>query len=204
MSTPNLPPQKLMGTPVYSYSRSVYSSSTSNQSDSLQDAARIAVLEDLGSCVPQVKFEDFMEHLAPPIPSFNLIATMRDLKSGRQPFLTASGWKAFEKEPKAQGGKEDAVFQPISIIFEAVVNAIIKGRNSTLTENNRSIDFVQNPNLAPISAEMEKNVSRPDGAMVLKSRKGENVLWADIVLSCEYQIKDGKEQLDDVRASWRS
>jgi hypothetical protein len=160
----------------------VYSSST-YQRVSLEDA-RTAVLEDLGPRVHEVKF-----------------ATKNLLKSGRQPVLIVSGhWKAFEKEPKEQGGKEDVIFQPIPNIFQAVVKAIIKGRNSNLTANSRSIDFVQNPNMTSTSAERE-SLSR---LMLLKSRRGEEMLLADIVVSCEYKIKDGEEQLDNVRASWRS
>jgi hypothetical protein len=159
----------------------------------------------LGQHVPEVKFEDFMKYLAPPMSaSVDVDATMELLKLGRQPVLIASGhWKAFEKEPKEQGGEEDAVFQPIPIIFQAVVKAIIADRNSNLTANSRTIDFEQNPNMTPTSAERE-DLSRPDGFMLLKSRTGDGILWADIVLSCEYKIKDGDEQLDDVRASWRS
>jgi predicted dithiol-disulfide oxidoreductase (DUF899 family) len=56
--------------------------------------------------------------------------------------------------------------------------------------------------MTPISDERE-NISRPDGCMLLKSRTGEGIQWADIALSCEYKVKDGDNQLDDVRVGDR-
>jgi hypothetical protein len=49
------------------------------QSD-LLEGARLAVLEDLGSSVPMIPFQTFMDHLAPPQPDFDLDKTMISLK----------------------------------------------------------------------------------------------------------------------------
>jgi hypothetical protein len=60
-----------------------------------------------------------MDFLAPPQPEFDIEATMEKLKTDPG-ILTASGrWKAFDKEPKDQSGREDAVFKPMPDIFNA-------------------------------------------------------------------------------------
>ena len=89
-------------------------------------------------------------------------------------------------------------------IFTKVVAAIVANSHGRLSEENRTIDFLQNPIRAPESDDRDDE-SRPDGYFVLKHRnkvmsedgKREDILWADIVLSCEYKQKD--HYLDDVR-----
>jgi hypothetical protein len=104
----------------------------------------------------------------------------------------------FDKEPTDQSCQEDAVFKPLPDIFKKVVDEIIANSNSKLNKRDCSIDFLQNPNMAPMSADRH-NATRPDGYMVLKSRlQGEALSWADIVLSCEYKHHNGVEDLDDV------
>jgi hypothetical protein len=138
-----------------------------------------------------------MDFLAPPQPEFDVEATMETLKfSG---ILTAADrWKAFDTEPKDQHGREDAIFKPIPEIFDKIVDAIIMNSNSTLTARDRSVDFLQNPTMAPTSSERH-NASRPDGYLLVKDRAlVERVSWADILLSCEYKREEGPEELDDV------
>jgi hypothetical protein len=165
----------------------------------LLDDARLAVLEDLGSRVPEITLQSFMDFLAPPQPDFDICATMETLLSDPEGILTASdGWTAFKKKPKDQTGKEDAIFRPMSDIFRKVVTAVIKNSTSNLTVMSCSIDFLQNPTITPKSADRH-NASRPDGYMLAKDRlQGEIVSWADVVLSCEYKRKEGDEDLDDV------
>jgi hypothetical protein len=83
-------------------------------------------------------------------------------------------------------------------IFTKVVVAIVANSSGKLKEDNRTVDFLQNPSQAPTSVERH-NESRPDGYLVLKHGKKEDILWADIVLSCEYKRNDGDDDLDDVR-----
>jgi hypothetical protein len=178
------------------------------QSDILEDA-KLAVLQDLGTFVPMIPFQTFLDYLAPPQPEFDLKATMQSLKSGPQPGLTPSNrWSKFAKAPKESQGSdgEDGVFSPIPEIFAKVVGAIVANSGGKLEEENRTVDFLQNPSLAPTSAE-RRNESRPDGYLVLKNRNKEmskdgnkeDILWVDIALSCEYKRKDGVDDLDDVR-----
>ena len=177
-------------------------SNHSYQSDLLEDA-RLAVLEDLGSCIPMIPFQTFLYHLAPPQPDFDLNATMQSLKLGSEPILTSSNrWSRFAKSPKDSQGSEDVVFSPIPEIFTKVVVAIVANSGGTLKEDKCTVDFLQNPSRAPTSAERH-NESRPDGYLVLKDGKKEDILWADIVLSCEYKRKDGGDDLDDVRIHQR-
>jgi hypothetical protein len=172
-------------------------SSRSYQNGLLEDA-RLAVLEDLGSHIPEITLENFMDFLAPPQPDFDINATMKTLNSDPA-VMTASGrWTAFDKEPTSQSGREDAVFKPLPDIFKKVVDAIITNWNSKLTQNDCSIDFLQNSNMAPMSADRH-NATRPDGYMVLKRRfQGGTVSWADVVLSCEYKRNKGVDDSDDV------
>ena len=84
--------------------------------------------------------------------------------------------------------------------------AVAANSGGRLKEKNRTVDFLQNPSRAPTSAD-RCNESRPDGYLVpkdrnkemSKERKSEDILWADIALSCEYKRKDGDmDLLDDV------
>lgn len=177
------------------YPKKVHSS-RSYQSGLLGDA-RFAVLEDLGSSIPEVPLQDFMKFLAPPQPQFNVVAAMNTLKLDT--ILSASDrWTAFDNQPKDQRAVENDVFKPITNIFEKVVDAIIKHSDTDLTEDCCSIDFLQNPNGTPKS-EDRHNISRPDGYLLVKDRLDKHaVSWADVVLSCEYKKQGGDEQLDDV------
>jgi hypothetical protein len=176
----------------------------SYQSDVLEKA-RVAVLLDLGSHVPMTTFEDFLKYLAPPQPRFDLGATIRSLKSGTDPVLTSSNkWSMFPDAPKDSKDSEDTVFRPMPEIFTKVVAAIIATSRGRLSEEDRIIDFLQNPSRAPTSNERH-NESRPDGYFLLKHRKRvmnngkEVVRWDDVALSCEYKLKDGNNDLDDAR-----
>jgi len=176
------------------------------QSGQLEDA-RLAVLEDLGSYVPEIPFQTFLDYLAPPLPDFDHDVTMESLKSGSEPALSSSNrWSKFPKDPKDSQGSEDRVFSPMPEIFTKVVVAIAANSGGKLNEQGRTVDFLQNPSRAPTSAE-RLNESRPDGYLVMKKRnkviskdgKDEDVFWADIALACEYKRKGGTDDVDDVR-----
>jgi hypothetical protein len=87
-------------------------------------------------------------------------------------------------------------------IFTKVVVAIVANSGGKLKEDKRTVDFLPNPSRALTSAERH-NESRPDGYLVLKDEEKEDILWADIALSCEYKRKDGGDDLDDVRIHQR-
>lgn len=161
------------------------------------DDARRAVLEDLGATIPQVSLQDFIAHLAPPQPHFDLEATIEALKADPEGLLPPdSRWKGFDVDPKDQNGTEDTIFQPLPEIFNKVVEKITA--NSALATDNCLVEFLHNPTMAPTSVERH-NMTRPDGYLVLKDRDKKLVSWADVLLSCEYKPKDGPKYLDDVR-----
>jgi hypothetical protein len=164
----------------------------------------MAVLKDLGSFTPCIHVQTFLDHLAPPQPDFDLNATIRSLQSGSEPVLSSSNrWSMFPKDPKDSQGTEDEIFRPMPELFMKVVAAIVANSGGKLTDDNRSIDFLQNPRRAPTSA-VRRNESRPDGYFVIKDRDKtfkdgkEDIHWADIVLPCEYKRKDGTDDLNDV------
>ena len=176
------------------------------QRDFLADA-RLAVLQDLGECIPMIPFQTFLDHLAPPFPhGFDLVSTMQSLKSGFAPVLTSENrWSMFPEAPKGSTGSEDEIFRSMPKIFMKVVLAIIANSGGQLNDAQRTIDFLQNPTRTPTSAE-RRNESRPDGYFILKDRnkeisedgKKEVILWSDIALSCEYKKDDGNDDLNDV------
>jgi hypothetical protein len=166
----------------------------------------LAVLADLGISVPEIPFQDFLDHLAPPQPAFNLDDTMTLLKSGPDSTLSSSNrWSNFPEDPKNSEKKEEVVFDPVPDIFTKVVAAVAANSSGRLQEENSTVCFAQNPNRAPVSNE-RRTESRPDGYFVLKNdrrtprttKKGKT-RWADIALSCEYKVKDGYDDRDDVR-----
>jgi hypothetical protein len=178
------------------------------QSD-IEDASlpSLAALGHLGSSIPMIPFQTFLNHLAPPQPDFDLDATMESLKSGSQPTLTSSNrWSKFADAQNDSQRSEDEISSPMPAIFAKVVLAIIANSGGKLKDDKCTVDFLQNPSRAPTSAE-RYNESRPDGYLVFKDRnrkmskdgKMEDVLWADIALSCEYKPNDGDEDLNDVR-----
>jgi hypothetical protein len=69
-----------------------------------------AVLDDLGQHVPLVTFQDFLDHLAPHQPKFNLEATMERLKRDPEGIIPHTGrWSAFNQDPKDQPAHEGSV-----------------------------------------------------------------------------------------------
>ncbi|KAF9513153.1 hypothetical protein BS47DRAFT_1362609 [Hydnum rufescens UP504] len=168
-------------------------------STKLLDGARLDVLHD-GPTVPEVTLQTFMDSLASRRPDFDIDATMNALKSMPDGILSDSGrWEAFNKEPKHHSDGEEAVFKPITNIFDNIITAIIV--NTKLTTDEWSVELVQNPSRAPTSAE-RYNTTRPDGYLLLKDRSDSgSISWADIALSCEYKQGDGMKDLDNAKCA---
>ena len=153
-------------------------SNHSYQTDLLEHA-RLAVLHNMGSYAPIIPFQTFLDYLAPPQPEFDLNATMQSLKSGSEPVLTSSNrWSKFAEAPKDSQGSEDVVSTLLPEIFTKVVVAIVANSGAKLKEDNRTVDFLQNTSQTPTSAERddETHESRPDGYLVLKDAKKEDIL----------------------------
>jgi hypothetical protein len=204
MTFQSSPTQKTSSTHNSSLHVNDVHSNHSYQSD--LEVASLAALDHLGSCIPMIPFQTFLDHLAPPQPDFDLDSTMRSLRSGSELALTSSNrWSKFADAPNDSQGSEDEVPSPMPDIFTNVVLAIVTSSGGKLKDDERTVDFLQNPSRAPTSAE-RRNKSRPDGYLVLKDRnkkmskdgKKEDVHWADIALSCEYNRDDTWFDLNDV------
>ena len=102
----------------------------------------MAVLYGLGSCIPMIPFQTFLNYLAPPQPDFDLNATMQSLKLGSEPVLTSSNrWSKFSKAQRDSQGSEDGLFSPMPEIFTKVVDAIVANSGGKLKEDHRTVDF---------------------------------------------------------------
>ncbi len=83
-------------------------------------------------------------------------------------------------------------------IFDSVIEVIIATPNSRLTADKCLIDFLQNLTTALTLSERH-NTAKPGGYFLVKDWSDKNTIsWADVVLSCEYKLKDLCEDLDDV------
>ena len=172
---------------------------------------KMEVLQHLGSRIPMVSFQDFLDYFAPPQPDFDLNAVFRSLKFGSEPVLTSENrWSKFPTDPKDSPDSENGASSPMPEIFTKVVVTIIASSGGRLREENRTVDFLQNPNSAPESDEtvtQRCSESKPDGYLVLKDQnkgisktgKRGDILWADIALSCEYYQNDSDGDYSDVR-----
>ncbi len=204
--TSQTPPRKQTALPHDSPPRVNNFHSDPSYQSAILEKARVAILLDLGLYIPMISFEDFLKYLAPPQPDFDLEATTRSLKLRSDPVLASRNRRSkFLKASKDSQGSKDRVFSPVPEIFTKVVAAVVANSHGKLTEENRTIDFLQNPSRAPTSTERHDD-SRPDGYFVLKHRdkvmskdgEREDIRWDDIALSCEYKIEDGNDDLDDV------
>ena len=170
------------------------------------EVVSLAALLSLGSCVPMIPFQTFLDHLAPPQPDFDLDATMTSLRSGSELALTSSTrWSKFADAPNDSQDSEDEVYSQMPDIFTNVMLAIVTSSGGKLADHKRTVDFLQNPSQAPTSGD-RGNKSRPDGYLVLRDRhkmmskdgKEENILWGDIALSCEHKRNDTWFDINDV------
>jgi hypothetical protein len=159
----------------------------------LLQESRSAVLQDLGSTIPQVPLQTFFHFLAPLQPDFDIEGTLETLKlipRGIPP--NSTWWRTFDKD---QSGREDTVFMWMSNIFDSVSNMIIKNSNSKLTVDDRMTHFLLRPSMVAST----DFCGESDGYLVLKHRlDSKMVSWTDVVLSCEYKQNDGIKEFNDV------
>ena len=132
---------------------------------------------------------------------------MQALKRGPDAALTSSNrWLQFPQAPKEASDIETVVFRPMPEIFMKVVRAIIANSSGQVGQDRITVDFLQDPNRAPISVGVYRE-SKPDGYMVLKNRntvgEDERIHWAHIALTCEYKRSDAETFLDDARIHQR-
>ncbi|KAF9819009.1 hypothetical protein IEO21_02423 [Rhodonia placenta] len=154
------------------------------------DAARKAVMKDLGTTAPEVDADFFQTYLLPRLPvgvDINQVVNelhKEDIKGNR--------WVAFQKDPKNTRGNEDACFNPLETVAAAIAKVA-----STMTRKKQLLQFAQNPDKAPES-KTRTSKSRPDGCFMLKSRYKRSLRWMDIALSAEYKKEENVKTKDDL------
>jgi hypothetical protein len=163
---------------------------------------RDAVMDDLGSSVPEVSVEFFFKSAAPQVQAIDTAALKAKLvHSGH---IANNRWDVFKKDPTDANVHEDMAFNPFGKVIEQIVEY------SGLYPSDKQLDFVQNPHQAPHSE--RSNSTRPDSFLVRRLRNSQtprrsgseeqdispNILWDDIAVSGEYKKKAGDKELDDV------
>ena len=156
------------------------------------DNARQTVVDDLGQWIPQIPFKDFLQHLAPPQPDFDVDATINSLRQDPEGILPSGWWSGFVNDPKDQKKLEKDVFLPMSNIFNKVVDVIIAGLKTTTL-----VQFVQEPHKPPASS-VSTHKTRPDSFLALKQESTKATSWSDIMVSFEYKSNNADQDIIDV------
>ncbi|EED84054.1 predicted protein [Postia placenta Mad-698-R] len=158
------------------------------------DAARRAVMEDLGTTIPEVKPEFFRKYLLPRLPvGVNIDQLVNKLcKEGD---IEGNRWAAFQEDPKNSSQCEDGCFESLADVATAIAKAARK-----MTRKKQLFEFAQNPAHAPKS-KTRTSKSRPDGCFIRKSGPKGKFRWMDIALSAEYKKVENAKTKDDVSTS---
>ncbi|KAI0085142.1 hypothetical protein BDY19DRAFT_1022001 [Irpex rosettiformis] len=159
---------------------------------------REAVVQDVGSAVPQVPIQWFKDYLLPPLPpNLDLHAVVKHLKDHHQ--ITTSGtWKDFTTTPFESMKVEDVVFAPLETIAGEIGKAA-KVVLSTLPEP--TVEFQCRPASTPKSLR-RNNASRPDGyGLYVRHPSYQKhvgrVFWENIVAPWEVKKKNRVEDIND-------
>ncbi|KAF9807203.1 hypothetical protein IEO21_08318 [Rhodonia placenta] len=154
-------------------------------------AARRAVMQDLGTTIPEVKPEFFRRYLLPRLPAgVNIDQLVKKLcKKGE---IKGNRWAKFEEDPKNSPQCEDGCFRSLTDVTRAIAKVA-----RTMTRDKQLFEFVQNPDDAPES-NMRTSKSRPDGFFICKSAPKGKFRWMDIALSAEFKKLDRVATRDDL------
>ncbi|EED84040.1 predicted protein [Postia placenta Mad-698-R] len=157
------------------------------------DAARGAVMQDLGTTIPEVSTRFFQTHLLPPLPAdINVKQVVNKLRKGKGKGIKGNRCAKFPKDPKNSTECEDGCFKSLEDVATA-----IEAVTSAMTGKKQLLKFVQNPGDAPESS-MRTSKSRPDGCFMLKSQHKRSLRWMDIALSAEYKKVETLATKDDL------
>ncbi|KAF9802212.1 hypothetical protein IEO21_09942 [Rhodonia placenta] len=156
------------------------------------DAARRAVMKDLGTTAPEVDADFFQTYLLPRLPvGVDINQVVNKL---HEKHIEGNRWMAFRKDPKNADGSENVCFKSLETVAAAIAEVA-----STMTGKKQLLEFVQNPNDAPESS-TRTSKSRPDGFFIRNSGPEGKFRWMDIALSAEYKkVENAKTKDDDVR-----
>ena len=151
-----------------------------------------AVLRDLDH-VAVVPLDYFNTAILPPLhPRIDIGVIESRLYGSGVLSMKSDRWAAFPQDPEKEASHEDTVFAPLSLVFDAIVQAV---EESTGTAS--KLSFVQRPATPPTSE--RTNISCPDAYLLLVNKKsvGKNVkcpvhCWEDIAVSFGFKKRDGR------------
>ena len=175
------------------------------------DQGREAVVQDVGSNVPEVPVQWFMDNILPrPLPNFNLPDILQRLESAGH--ITSGAWTKFDKLPAQSPKTEDDVFAALEPIARAIgEQAIEQAREqardqpgSTLLKiPEPTVVFQCRPKSTPRSLR-RYSASRPDGYGLYINHPSHGYstdgrpFWEAIVAPCEFKKKQAIEDINDV------
>jgi hypothetical protein len=176
--------------------RKVRSTSEASFSKSGLVEKRATLLQDLGK-IPQVSTADDMINALLPRVSTDT-ATMAHAILIQQGYITGDRWSAYPADPISP---EDTGFAPLSKLFDAIISALPRFRDSCLLT--LKVDGKRTPH----SSLLHDN-SKPDGYGLLKQstmpdteRPLDKDSWEDMPLVLEFKLKNTEENFQDVRLS---
>ncbi|EED78862.1 predicted protein [Postia placenta Mad-698-R] len=154
------------------------------------DAARKAVMKDLGTTAPEVGADFFRTYLLPRLPTG--VDINQVVNKLHEKHIKGNRWVAFLKDPKDADGSENVCFKSLETVAAAIGEVA-----STMTGKKQLLKFVQNPNDAPESS-TRTSKSRPDGFFIRNSGPEGKFRWMDIALSAEYKKVENAKTKDDL------
>ncbi|EED77915.1 predicted protein [Postia placenta Mad-698-R] len=154
------------------------------------DAARKAVMKDLGTTAPEVGADFFRTYLLPRLPTG--VDINQVVNKLHEKHIKGNRWVAFLKDPKDADGSENVCFKSLETVAAAIAEVA-----STMTGKKQLLKFVQNPNDAPESS-TRTSKSRPDGFFIRNSGPEGKFRWMDIALSAEYKKVENAKTKDDL------
>lgn len=155
---------------------------------------RHAVIEDIGSVVPEVLVSDFLNCLLPPLDNINVPGVVDALRREGHIKENEEGefcWALFLDSPSCIDGLEDKCFKPLEDLSKEIF------KQSGIKKEQTFI-YTQNPRQTPQPVNRD-SASRPDGYFVKKVQlPGDKVHWMDVGLSAEYKKVDNDDNRTDV------
>ena len=162
------------------------------------DEGRDAVVADVGSVVPQVTIQWFMDNIMPRLrPDLDISAVVQKLKDNKT--IVSGTWADFPTAPADCLEHEDDVFDSLETVAAAIRNAATAVCSRKLKP---AVVFKCRPRDMPVSKRRE-NTSRPDGyGLYVKHRSNhgnrKRVFWETIVSPWEVKKRERVEDINDV------
>ncbi|KAF8841825.1 hypothetical protein BDN67DRAFT_1010350 [Paxillus ammoniavirescens] len=124
---------------------------------------RTAVLRDLHR-IPIISLSDFQRFILPPLPSGITTASIRSALLTDSVLNQNGGWAAFTDNPSKDSRREEAVFEGLQTVFDAIITKV-----QNTTQGCPTVRLVNDLTATPQSA--RNNSSRPDAYLLMKDKK---------------------------------